>query len=137
MGASTRCLPCDNLQRGFPTCCDDKVSCCAQCRKDAICGLAISADLQELLMAQPDFCDILSECQVQSHRRGSHTALAVPTRHAMSVNSIVPVLPQATATRHPHAGLTCTLCCDVRHAGSSIEYPHNAHHPPDVYPTIC
>lgn len=38
-----------------------------QCQRNTICGLAISEDLQELLTAQPDFCDILSECQVREN----------------------------------------------------------------------
>ena len=37
-----------------------------QCREDTICGLSISSELQDMLTAQPDLCDILSECKVGS-----------------------------------------------------------------------
>ena len=36
-----------------------------QCREDTICGLSISSELQDMLTAQPDLCDILSECKVR------------------------------------------------------------------------
>lgn len=36
-----------------------------QCAVNTLCGVPISSDLQQLLGTAPDYCSIVSECQVQ------------------------------------------------------------------------